>query len=162
MLSIGWMAAAVPHNPGCLLALDIVVHARHPGTNLVHELALPQDQNVIGPFADTGWGGFDPRQPALRRVPDHACHPVDAVFRSACSCQARHAAPSPSACSGICLSSAIIVLTRATWSLDRRPCFVCASMTRVSPSGVRGPVLSPPCNRHLFFPLRATFWQGVP
>ena len=34
--------------------------------------------------------------------------------------------------------------------------------TRTLPAGVFGPVDLPPCNRHLVFPLRAAFWQGVP
>jgi hypothetical protein len=55
-----------------------------------------------------------------------------------------------------------MALTRATWPLDRRPCFVCAAAARALPSGVRGPVDLPPCNRHLVFPLSAAFWQGVP
>ena len=60
MFSIGWMASAVAHDPGGLLALDIAVDARHPGADLVHELPLTQGQNVIGPFADTGCSGFNP------------------------------------------------------------------------------------------------------
>jgi len=52
-------------------------------------------------------------------------------------------------------------LTFSTCSLDRRPCFVCAAIDRALPSGVRGPVEQPPCNRHLFRPLSAAFWQGV-
>ena len=59
-------------------------------------------------------------------------------------------------------NSALMNLIFSMWALDLRPCFMCASTTRCLPSGVRGPVLRPPCNRHLAFPLRAAFWQGVP
>ena len=59
-------------------------------------------------------------------------------------------------------NSALIALTFSTCSLDRRPCLVCAAMDRALPSGVRGPVLLPPCILHLFGPRMAGFWQGVP
>src|SRR5688572_7960463 len=48
MLSIGWMASAVAHDPGALLAFDIAVDARHPGADLVREQPLTESQNVIG------------------------------------------------------------------------------------------------------------------
>jgi hypothetical protein len=54
IVSIGWMACAVAHDPRRLLALDIAVDARHPGADLVREQLLTQGQNVIGPTADTG------------------------------------------------------------------------------------------------------------
>ncbi len=60
------------------------------------------------------------------------------------------------------LSSTLIAFTRATWALDRRPCFVCAAAARALPSGVRGPVDLPPCSLHRFLPLMAGFLQGVP
>ena len=60
------------------------------------------------------------------------------------------------------LSSAFRALTRATCALDRRPCFVCAAMERALPSGVRGPVLLPPCSRQRDRPFSAGFWQGLP
>jgi len=62
----------------------------------------------------------------------------------------------------ICLSSELIALTFARWALDRRPCFVFAAATRALPSGVRGPVLRPPCSLQRFRPPMAGFWQSVP
>lgn len=55
-----------------------------------------------------------------------------------------------------------MALTRATWSLDRRPCFVCAAMTRALPSGVRGPVDLPPCSLQRLRSLMAGFWHAPP
>ena len=43
-----------------------------------------------------------------------------------------------------------------------RPCFVCAAIVRALPSGVRGPMLLPPCNLQRFRPPMAGFWQSVP
>src|SRR5262245_41890823 len=83
MFSISWMASAVAHDPGCLLALDIAVDTRHPGADLVREEPLTEGPYVIGPFADTRGSGFDPGQPALFRVPNDPGHPLDAVFRGA-------------------------------------------------------------------------------
>ena len=83
VLPVGGMAAAVAHDPGDLLALDIAIDARHPGSNFVHQLPLAQGVNVIGPFTDTGGGGFDARQATLLRVADHTGHPLDTVFRGA-------------------------------------------------------------------------------
>ena len=68
MFPIGRMAAAVAHDPGGLLALDIAVDARHSGADLVREQPLTQGHYVIAPFADTGCGGFYPGQPVLGRV----------------------------------------------------------------------------------------------
>ena len=53
-------------------------------------------------------------------------------------------------------------MTFSTCSLDRRPCFVCAAMDLALPSGVRGPVLLPPCNLQRVRPPMAGFWQSVP
>src|ERR1700756_4105660 len=83
VLAIGGVAAAVAHNPGFLLPLDIAVDAGHPGADLVHQLALTQSQDVVGPFGDTGGGGLDPRQAALGCEPDQTGDPLDAVFRGA-------------------------------------------------------------------------------
>src|SRR5258708_4118088 len=44
------MSAAVAHDPRLLLALDIAVDARHPGSDLVHQQTLAQRQDVIGPL----------------------------------------------------------------------------------------------------------------
>jgi hypothetical protein len=60
------------------------------------------------------------------------------------------------------LNSALIYRTFATWTRDRRPCFVCAAAARALPSAVRGPVDFPPCNLHRLRSLMAGFWQGVP
>ena len=60
------------------------------------------------------------------------------------------------------LSSAFRALTRATCALDRRPCFVCAAMERALPSGVRGPVLLPPCSAQRLRPPMAGFWHAPP
>ena len=68
---------------GLLLALDIAVDARHPRADLVHQLALTQGQDVIGPFGDAFSRGLDPGQPALGREPDQTGDPLDAVFRGA-------------------------------------------------------------------------------
>jgi len=60
------------------------------------------------------------------------------------------------------LNWALMNLIFSTCALDRRPCFVCAAMTRALPSGVRGPVDLPPCSLQRFRSLMAGFWQGVP
>ena len=77
------MSAAVTHDPGLVLALDIAIDAGHVGSDLVHQHTLAQSQNVIGPFVDGGGWGFDPRQAALGCEPDHASDPLDTVFRGA-------------------------------------------------------------------------------
>ena len=59
MFSIGRMAAAVAHDPGSLLALDVAVDARHPGADFIPQLALAESQDVIGPFVDGGRWGLD-------------------------------------------------------------------------------------------------------
>ena len=61
MRAIGWMPAAVTHDSRVLLALDVVIHARHPGANLVHELALAEGHYMIGPFGDAIGRGRNPR-----------------------------------------------------------------------------------------------------
>ena len=59
-------------------------------------------------------------------------------------------------------NSALFALVFSTLALERRPCFQCAAIDRALPSGVRGPVLLPPCNLQRVRPRMAGFWQGVP
>jgi hypothetical protein len=53
------------------------------------------------------------------------------------------------------------VVARVRAAALRRPCFVRAAMHRAMPSGVRGPVLHPPCSRHRPFAM-AGFRHGMP
>jgi len=59
-------------------------------------------------------------------------------------------------------SSAHICLRASVKALDRRPCFQCAAAIRALPSGVLGPVDSPPCSRQRVLPLSGGFWHAVP
>src|SRR3954452_18558303 len=81
MLAIGWMSAAVTHDPGFLLAFDVTVDTRHPRTDLVHQLALTQSQDVVSPLGDAFGRGLDPRQTTLGGEADHAGDPLNTVFR---------------------------------------------------------------------------------
>src|SRR4051794_23657702 len=83
MLAIGWMSAAVTHDPGFLLAFDVTVDTRHPRTDLVHQLALTQSQDVVSPLGDAFGRGLDPRQTTLSGEADHAGDPLDAVLGGA-------------------------------------------------------------------------------
>ena len=58
--------------------------------------------------------------------------------------------------------SAHICLRASVKPFDLRPCFHCAAAMRALPSGVRGPVLKPPCSRHRVLPLSGGFWHAVP
>ena len=51
--------------------------------DLVHQLALAERQDVLGPFGDAFGGGLDPGQAALGREPDQSGDPLDAVLRRA-------------------------------------------------------------------------------
>lgn len=58
--------------------------------------------------------------------------------------------------------SAHICLRASVKALDRRPCFQCAAAIRALPSGVLGPVDSPPCSRQRVLPVSGGFWHAVP
>src|ERR1041385_9274373 len=61
MLAIRGMSAAVTHDTGPLLALDIAVDTRHPRGDLVHQLSLAERQDVVGPGIDAGGCRLDAR-----------------------------------------------------------------------------------------------------
>src|SRR5438045_5985074 len=83
VLAIGGMAAAVAHDPGSLLAVDITVDAGHPRADFVHQLALTKGQHMLRPFGNAGGRGLDSCQTAFGGELDQIADPLDAIFGSA-------------------------------------------------------------------------------
>ncbi len=63
---MGRSTAAATFDDAGVLAVDVPVHAGHPGADFVRQQADPQRLHVIGPAGDAGFRGL---QAVIRTMP---------------------------------------------------------------------------------------------